>query len=144
MNQAMSQEDKELSEKLIERLKTFDEDRWIDIAHTFNGWVFPTGFYDLVPNWWRMGTREHLVLRPLMQMVTDKFGNKEQLRFHNVSMGNMSNEEFEYWYSIRDNPDDKIYTDYCNKRHAIEKLHWWKDEIFEKLKPVLFYSEHKP
>ncbi|HNQ42536.1 MAG TPA: hypothetical protein PKL22_10600 [Saprospiraceae bacterium] len=130
-----------IARKLVERLKSLpdDEGQWIGYYDTFNKWEFPVEFYDLIPMGWTAElSREAMkkkseIIHDVMEVVKNKYGDKEILRRHNVNHHHsMTNEEFEHWYSLS---SDK-QTEYHERRMYIERIHWWKDEVFKKIKSL--------
>ena len=127
-------QDERLAQRLIERLYTLEEWQWIPAEHTFNSWKFPLEFYDLIPKWWKRGmkiNRAMRVISPVMDVVHTKFGRKEELRYHNVHKGKMTNDEFEFWYNLDRNGNN--LSDYYDKRYKVEQIKWWDEETFKKL-----------
>lgn len=127
-------QDWQLSNRLVQRLRSMEKEKWIYISHTFNSWEFPVEFYDLIPKWWNQPVhykRKCKVINPLMTIVDKHFTRKEQLRYHNVFRGKMSNDEFEYWFYLDTNGLD--ITEYYERKWKIEGLRWWQDDVFEKL-----------
>jgi hypothetical protein len=101
-------------------------------------------FYDLVPTWWlkkKKADRPMRIISPLMDIVKNEFGEKEQLRYHNVYKGKMTNAEFEYWWDNFSNTNrskpsvfnDEKHKKYYERSCIINELHWWEDDVFEKL-----------
>ncbi len=129
----MLEEDKVLIEKLLNRFYESPKDMWIYYDHTFNSWEFPLEFYDLIPNWWFDSSmdRKHQVLKPIAKLVKDEFGLKEELRYHNVQKGDMTDEEFEYWFKNKD--EEWFFYNYYDKKRNIEKIQWWKEDVYQKL-----------
>lgn len=126
--------DKILIQKLLLRLYCLDERLWLSFSEDFNSWKFPMEFYDLIPKWWRYKMpikRASDLINPVMMAIREKFGHKEELRFHNVDRGGMTNDEFEYWYSIHENGAKA--EEYYNRRFEIESIKWWEDDVYEKL-----------
>lgn len=129
--------DIELSRALVERLKTIPLDEWIEIEHQFNSWIIPMRFYDLMPKWWLSNDepmrRRFDLINAVCEVIDSKIPQKEQLQYHNVQKRSaMTVEEFEYWYSIR-GIDDSYWT----KRVFMESIHWWEDDVFNKIKEAL-------
>lgn len=131
-------QDKTLAKKLVKRLHTIDKEQWIRINHTFNRWDFPIEFYDIMPKWWldesRQGwmDRKHEIISPVMEVIDTVFSRKEQLMYHNVTVGKMTEQEFEYWYDMN-TKDDKKVIDFYTRESLINSIKWWEDETFEKL-----------
>lgn len=127
------------------RLMATDKIYWIYIQHTLNMWRIPEQFYDLRPLWWKFGKlprKTYNFINPIMQIVNAQFSEKEKLRYHNVYVGKMTNEEFEYWYencSMR-SPEPKNNESiniYYERRWFIDKIEWWKDDVFNVIKESL-------
>ncbi len=130
----------ELSKKIMERLNETEKSEWLRIANTFNSWEFPISFYDLIPKWWgKPGMNQAAeVITPIIDRVKREFGEKEMLRFHNVTKGRMSDSEFEYWFdNLSTSGVDKEYAKYYNRKCFIQSLNWWEDEVFEKLQRLI-------
>lgn len=134
--------DKRLCNKIANRFNMLDKNMWLSYGHTFNRWQFPEDFYDLMPRWYRKGNRGRLntnrymtIYRTAAKLVDSHFTNKEQLRYHNVIMGKMSEGEFEYWYEniSRINVTDQVINKFYARRDKINEIEWWKDEVFEKI-----------
>jgi hypothetical protein len=138
--------DQRRANKMIAKLHTLPKDSWIALARQLNGWEFPMEFREFTPRWWGKkgkwnSKRMMAIISPLMKVVNDEFGNKEQLRYHNVFKGKMTNAEFEYWYENisvinSKNRTDEAFNKYYDRRRKIEELEWWKDEVYEKLSTV--------
>lgn len=135
---------KQEADALIAKLKTIDKGVWLHIGHTLNGWEFPIDLYDVMPHWYltnRSIKRAMKLISPVIKVIRDEFGNKEELRFHNVVRGSMSNLEFEYWYdnfSIEGSKNTgQPENTYYERSYEMDRLEWWKDEIWEKIKPLL-------
>ncbi len=127
------------SKKILNRLKGLKTDMWLYYYEKFNSWEFPLEFYDLIPIWWKSGSNPKRALKVLdlvMKEIKIKFSEKEQLRYHNVSNGRMTNEEFDFWYDVirtdnyEDTPEKKKYYD---RSFAVETIQWWKDDVYNKL-----------
>jgi hypothetical protein len=123
--------------KSVMRLISLNKNNWIRYGNKFNSWEFPIEFYDLIPKWWTIGSDIHRaskIIRPIRKIITDTFGEKEELRYHNVVNGKMSDSEFEYWWTIRDdNLDGDKFKSYYDKKFKMEELEWWKEEVFNKI-----------
>ncbi len=130
---------------LVKKLHSLDKDLWLHIGHTLNSWKFPLEFYDVMPKWYLKNTSMKIaqkLINPVLEEIHKQFGHKEELRYHNVFRGKMSDLEFEYWYdnfSIGNiNGKNRGGGDeYYDRKFAIEKLKWWEDEIWEKIKPLI-------
>ena len=131
----------ELSKKLMERLNETKKSEWLRIANTFNSWEFPISFYDLIPKWWgKPGmNKASEVITPIIDRVKREFGEKEMLRFHNVTTGRMSNDEFEYWFDNISTlmGSGKEVDKYYERLYFMQSIHWWEDEVFEKLQKLV-------
>lgn len=126
--------DNRRAKRLIKRLYELPKENWLRIDHTLNRWEFPMEFFDLMPHWWLLKKdmdRQMAIISPVMHIVNEEFGRKEQLRYHNVFNGKMTNEEFEYWFNLNRNDID-IHT-YYDRKHKVKTLNWWQDDIFQKL-----------
>lgn len=71
-----------------------------------------------------------------MDIIDRNFSHEEQLRFHNVTIGKMTNKEFDYWYHYvcLSVSNEKEYSaiSYYDKRSFMEEIEWWKDDSFVK------------
>ena len=66
------------------------------------------------------------------QLVFPKiYTHKEVLKYHNASKGNMTFDEFEYWYSIKD--CETLLLDFSERRRFIENIKFWDDDVFSKI-----------
>jgi hypothetical protein len=97
--------DKRLSDKLIKRLNSIPKTEWKRIEHSFNGWDFTCDFYDLKPKWWdsiskRFSQRRHAVIGELCSLINSEFGERKMLEYHNVTVGEMTLDEFNKWYDV--------------------------------------------
>lgn len=138
--------DKRRANRMVAKLHTLPKENWIAFDWQFNRGEFPIEFREFTPIWWcKKGKfnseRMMTIISPLMDVVEDEFGEKEQLRFHNVFKGKMTNAEFEYWYENISMINGKNRTDearnkYYDRRRKIDELEWWKDEVFDKLSTV--------
>lgn len=135
--------DRRRAKKMVAKLHTLPKESWIAIDRQFNVWEFPMEFREFMPRWWmkkRTIERAMAIISPLMKVVKNEFGNKEQLRFHNVFKGKMTNAEFEYWYEnvsmSNGNRSEEAVKKYYERRRKVDELEWWKDEVFEKLSTV--------
>ena len=137
-------QDKELANKLLERLKERSQDEWLFIGWKFNHWEFPLSFYDLIPSWWnphceRGGKvfdwkRHSAVMQPMSQLIDKTFSRKDQLHFHNVKMREaMTPSEFEYWWGL----SNEDQTEYHGRSMKIEQLEWWRDDIFQLVSDII-------
>lgn len=116
-----SAKDRRLAKKLVKRLKSLDEDYWLHFWEKLNNWEFPIEFYDLIPAWWSVGMdvrRAIFVVSPVLWEIESRFGEKERLWYSNVQKGRMTEDEFEYWYSL---DEDELEKYYIKKA----KTKWW-------------------
>lgn len=130
--------DKRLQRKFIKRLLSIEKNKWVAINHTFNRWQIPPEFYDLIPKWWgynNLPKKTFAFIRPIMEIVDNIFTKEEQLRYHNVEKGKMTDAEFTYWYSIE--RFEKDIMKYYEKRKYMDSIEWWKDDVFGKIKKAL-------
>jgi hypothetical protein len=132
--------DKLRQKRIIKRLLKTDKKYWIAIGHDLNGWIMPPQFYDLIPSWWNrnggIARKSFVFIRPISEIIDSEFSRKEQLRFHNVFKGKMTDAEFEYWWqNTTINRENTLA--YYDKAFFIEKVEWWKDDIFEAIKSAL-------
>jgi hypothetical protein len=136
----MIKDDEILAQKMVDRLNSFPKEKWIFFYHDFNRWAFPMEFYDLLPSWWltkgEFGKRRYNILSPVCDLIRFHFTEKQLLAFHNCYMGNMTEKEFEYWYEISRFSSDEVLQKYYDRSRKIEELHWWKDEVFEKIEKI--------
>lgn len=129
--------DERLAKKLVKRIYSLPKEEWIEVEHTFNRWRFPMKFYDLMPKWWlkkwdkQKGERAIKIISPVMNIVHKEFGNKEELRYHNVYLGKMTNDEFEYWYDFARGTES--ISAYYDKKFNVEKIKWWDEDVYKKL-----------
>src|ERR1700679_943454 len=149
MNKLLSEDElgfwsRRLQRKMIDRLWTIDKREWLSIGHGLNNWEFSHHFYDLIPKWWNKRPRKWVVfLQPISDVIDKEFSHKEQLRYHNVQCGSITNEEFEYWYDhVRGDGRNAEKTDYYDRRRYIDRIEWWKDEVFEAIKFATPEYEH--
>lgn len=94
---------KRLRKKLIERLNKIDKSEWKRIEHDFNDWTFPKDFEDLKPKWWdnggkRIRERKYETTAIICTLVYEEFGERKMLEYHNVTVGDMTLDEFNEWY----------------------------------------------
>lgn len=137
--------DNKLSQKIIKRLLSTPKDEWLSIGHTFNRWEFPIEFYDLIPSWWSKEWDKHLrdrafrITNSVASEISKEFSTKEQLRFHNVTIGSMTDEQFEYWFgNIRNNPNSSSI--YYDRMFNIEKIKWWEDDTYSKIEKLNIFQ----
>lgn len=131
--------DKRLQKKFIKRLLSIDKSRWIGINRTFNFWSIPPEFYDLIPKWWKynkLPRKTFAFIRPVMQIIDDVFTKEEQLRYHNVQKGKMTDAEFTFWNSMDSFGEERV-SRYYDRADYMDKIEWWKDDVFEKIKTAL-------
>jgi len=148
-----------ISRKIIKRLYEIPKDQWIPIYSKFNIWEFPEQFYDLIPMidpycWKGIGYKKKCntalkIIAPVLAIITKEFGEKELLRYHNVNYGDMTYDEFEYWYE-KVRPHINIVgktsiqsSEYHNRKNKINKIKFWEDDIFEKLCKADVWEEFK-
>jgi hypothetical protein len=129
-----------LIKKLLKRLESLDKDYWLWYGHQFSDWRFPVEFYDLIPRWYSkrgryIRDRRYKLTRPIFERIYSEFSVEEQLRFHNVIVGRMSEAEFDYWYSISCT-DKEAERTYYDRHFYVKQLRWWENEIFEKLRSI--------
>lgn len=131
--------DKRLSDKLVKRLMILPKDQWLEYGHIFNTWGFPVEFYDLLPNWWKGSfpmKRAARIINNVTEVIKSEFGNKEELRYHNVFCGNMYDLEFEYWFNnvrIGCENHEKSFNLYYNRKNKFGNIRFWDDDVYEKL-----------
>lgn len=92
----------DLKEQLLERIKTLSEPEMIEVAHALNHWRTHPLIVDIMPDGWSWSGDEPIRKAPqsiAMRYVTETVGRKAQLRFHNVTNGRMTEEEFEKWWN---------------------------------------------
>jgi hypothetical protein len=139
--------DRKRANKMIAKLHTLPKENWLAYDRQFNRWEFPMDFREFTPSWWGKkerwySKRKMAIISPLMEIVMNEFGYKEQLRYHNVFKGKMTNAEFEYWYENKimtssKNRTDEAFNKYYDRRRKLEELEWWKDDVYVKLSTVL-------
>lgn len=74
-----------IAEKMISKLYSIPKDNWLEIDHQLNQWQFPMVFIEFMPKWWPTGglmKPRMQIISPVMKIIQDEFGHKEQLRFH--------------------------------------------------------------
>ncbi len=136
--------DRRRSKLILERLLLFPIEHWAYFWGEFNSWRFPHGFRDLRPFWWdqkgkKIGERMRKLNADVFNKIKVTIPQKELLRVHNVGrLGGMTNDEYEYWWNVShvDNCNGIDLT-YYERKQVLEKLHWWEDDVFEKIKEII-------
>jgi len=129
--------DKRLANKLLERLLSRDKKEWMYFYHCFNTWQFPPTFYDLIPEWWGRplkGDRMYFVISKVISEIRNEISEKELLRFNNVRMGKMTNDEYEYWWEIKGD-DDRMMAFY-KRQNYYHSVKFWQDNVFKKIESL--------
>jgi hypothetical protein len=87
----------------------FDTHTLAKIWCTINGWEWAEELGNKPEGWDNMlnytnkddkGTKSEIIT-PIMNIIQDKIGHKECLRYHNVVELNYTNQEFEDWWNSR-------------------------------------------
>jgi len=124
--------------RIIKKLLTIDKNYWMGINHTLNRWRIPQELHSIFPRWYkksRLPKKAFAFITPIMKIIDAEFSHEEQLRYHNVVKGKMTDAEFDYWYS--QDRFGKLSEEYYIKREYMDKIDWWKEDVFEKIKTTL-------
>lgn len=145
MENKFKNEDDLLAVALLERLITLPKENWTHYYRKFNHWGFPDDFYDLIPDWYdpRVLNTDRLMAinTKVMERIKNEFTNEAILRIHNVEYGRMTDDEFTYWYHNRDR--DEIFSKYYPREKQFKELHFWDDDVWERLKSAGLVENEK-
>lgn len=130
----MNQEDKKLLIKVFEIIDKSQKEDLLEFYRDFNYGKIPLPMYHLIPDWWTLDNERRFqftikVLDKIRTVCTEK----ELSKNHNVFHGKMSYDEFEYWFDNCSLRSGKFDENFYPRRNTIENLHWWKDDVFNKL-----------
>lgn len=95
------------SEEIILEIEKLNQEQQFECDHYLGSWEWPDLIKKFKPDWWdkipegKFATELHYIfISPICNHFRNKFGRKEELRYHNVrsSRKTMTNSEFEEWW----------------------------------------------